>query len=278
MSQQSQNGYIYVASNPSLTLLKIGITKDFPDRRMRELSTTGVPDAFILEYCALVPDYQNLEKVVHRDLGDKRHTQNREFFDVTVTQAIIAIRSKATKLLDEQIFFQTEEEVEAERIDGLLKAAASKVPEQLDAVGKSIRAKTVKSFGELANTIENLPYLRRITNTYRILSAIALISLFLIVASAPLPKSYEIYFYLYFFLFALVLLGLRIHQVRQANCEQKLLEKRFSKFYLELLQLLEVKRKELLANPDWEQEIDILRHDLNAKIDEFVKVEKSYFD
>ena len=278
MIQQSGNGYIYVASNPSLTLLKIGITKDFPDKRMRELSTTGVPDSFVLEYCALVPAYQNLEKVVHKDLGDKRHTQNREFFDVTVSQAIVAIRSKAAKLLDEQIFFQTEEEVEAERIDGLLKAAASKVPEQIDAVGKWTRAKIVVSLGNLIDSLGDLPQLKRIAIATSLISAIFIISFIILLVNAPLPISYKPYSYVYICLMCLVPLGFRFHWSRKYDHEKELLEKRFSKFYLELLQLLEVKRKELLANPDWEQEIDILRRDLDAKIDEFVRVERSIFD
>ncbi|EPO6695902.1 GIY-YIG nuclease family protein [Pseudomonas aeruginosa] len=82
-------GYIYLLSNPSMPgLLKIGHTMDLPEQRLRQLNTTGVPLPFILEACFLVDDPESLERAVHTALTPHRPVQNREFFNLSPSQAL----------------------------------------------------------------------------------------------------------------------------------------------------------------------------------------------
>lgn len=82
--------YIYVLSNNSMPgLLKIGRTDRSPIDRAKELSTTGVPTPFVLEYFLPVEDSVLAESLIHKHLEEIgcRATQNREFFELTTNNA-----------------------------------------------------------------------------------------------------------------------------------------------------------------------------------------------
>lgn len=82
-------GYVYILSNPSIPgLLKIGRTMDPPEQRLRQLNTTGVPLPFVLEACFLVANPEALEHAIHAVLDKHRPTQNREFFQLPLAQAL----------------------------------------------------------------------------------------------------------------------------------------------------------------------------------------------
>jgi T5orf172 domain len=85
----NKSGYIYFASNPAmLGLIKIGQTKDSPSDRLPELHTTAVPTPFVLEACFRVIDRIEAEKRTHELLAQSRHASNREFFQVSLGDAI----------------------------------------------------------------------------------------------------------------------------------------------------------------------------------------------
>ena len=85
--------YVYMLSNPSMPgLLKIGKTTTSPDQRMAELHSTGVPLPFTLELSFEVDDCHHRERLAHGALHDYRVAGNREFFRVSVQQAIDAMR------------------------------------------------------------------------------------------------------------------------------------------------------------------------------------------
>jgi len=89
------NGFIYVMSNPSYSdgLLKIGKSKSDPSSfRKEELYTTGVPQPFVIEYSALVEDYNAIETKVHESLSAYRPNKSREFFNCSIEQAILTIQ------------------------------------------------------------------------------------------------------------------------------------------------------------------------------------------
>ncbi len=100
-------GFIYIMSNPSHPgLLKIGQTSKDPEERRRELYTTGVPTDFVLEYWALSDDYVSLELEIHRSLDHLRYNQNKEFFNISVLEAINEIRERAgDRLESEKVFY-----------------------------------------------------------------------------------------------------------------------------------------------------------------------------
>jgi hypothetical protein len=122
-------GFIYIMSNPAHPgLLKIGQTSKDPLVRRKELSTTGVPEEFVIEYQALVSDYRRQEKYIHQKLSKVRHSDRKEFFSISVPEAINTIREQCgDKIKYEEVIHTTSEELEKvtsrKIIKGFLKAA-----------------------------------------------------------------------------------------------------------------------------------------------------------
>ena len=86
------NGYVYVLFNPALKdQVKIGKTTNSPEERAAELSTTGLPHSFVVAYAERVSDCDRVERLVHDKLGEYRVNPNREFFRVSVRDAIQAV-------------------------------------------------------------------------------------------------------------------------------------------------------------------------------------------
>lgn len=89
-------GFVYVLTNAAMpNLVKIGFSLKMPTERAAELSSTGVPGSFEVEYYCLVEDPAGLESRVHADLAPKRHSADREFFRISVTEAITSIARRA---------------------------------------------------------------------------------------------------------------------------------------------------------------------------------------
>jgi hypothetical protein len=85
----NKSGYIYFASNPSMVgLIKIGETKDSPSNRLPRLHTTAVPTPFVLEVCFRVIDRVEAERRVHELLAPSRNSSNREFFQISLGDAL----------------------------------------------------------------------------------------------------------------------------------------------------------------------------------------------
>ena len=88
-------GFVYIMSNPLFSRIKIGkSTKDPSKDRLSELNQgTGTPEKFKCEYYAFVGDENALEREVHQKFKNRRPNPNREFFDVSVLEAIEVIRT-----------------------------------------------------------------------------------------------------------------------------------------------------------------------------------------
>lgn len=95
-------GYLYVLVNPTLPgMVKIGRTARSPAERAAELSTaTGVPTPFIVAFEQAFDDCHKAEAYVHEVLSHKGHriSSNREFFNISSTEAISAILATPGKL------------------------------------------------------------------------------------------------------------------------------------------------------------------------------------
>jgi hypothetical protein len=79
-------GYVYCFSNPSMPgLLKVGITERTPEERAKELSTTGVPTPFVIEFAKRVKSPAQKEATLHALLEKyaERTNARREFFRTT---------------------------------------------------------------------------------------------------------------------------------------------------------------------------------------------------
>jgi hypothetical protein len=86
-------------------IVKIGMSDRDPSHfRYAELSTTGVPDPFFVEYYAFTIEPEKLEKDVHDHLSTFRRSQNREFFNISAKDAISAIK----KIGESRIKFEEE--------------------------------------------------------------------------------------------------------------------------------------------------------------------------
>ncbi len=91
---EKKEGYVYVLSNPAMPgLVKIGRTTRHPTDRVRELnSASGVALPLKLE-ASIRTKYPNwTERLLHQALDRYRLNQNREFFQLSVDEAVAICR------------------------------------------------------------------------------------------------------------------------------------------------------------------------------------------
>jgi len=107
-------GFIYIMSNPSHPgLLKIGQTGKDPEERRKELGSTGVVQDFVLEYRALSEDYESLEREIHRALANVRTNPKKEFFNISVPEAVNKIREiSGNRIESDKVFYVSPEELQ----------------------------------------------------------------------------------------------------------------------------------------------------------------------
>jgi len=98
-------GRVYILSNKAMPgLLKIGYTMNTVEGRVNELSSaTGVHSEFFIEYQVECRDAASVEALVHDSLQSRRHDTSREFFSITLTEAVDVIRLHAKEIIDEEI-------------------------------------------------------------------------------------------------------------------------------------------------------------------------------
>ena len=104
-------GFVYIMSNPLFTRIKIGkSTKDPTIDRLNELNReTGTPEKYKCEYYAFVGDENGLERAAHRLFSNNRPNSKREFFEISISEAIQAIRATATDfggIKHEEVFYK----------------------------------------------------------------------------------------------------------------------------------------------------------------------------
>lgn len=77
-----RNGFIYILSNECMPgVYKIGMTKNEPESRAKEISaTTGVPTSFKVHAAFHSKNPRADEKMIHEALAASRVSDNREFF------------------------------------------------------------------------------------------------------------------------------------------------------------------------------------------------------
>lgn len=97
-------GYVYILVNSSFPdLVKIGRTTKTPEGRAAELSATGTPGRFVVAYSALVDNCVEVEAEMHAFFSRQRHTNDREFFKISSSNAIdILIGIAKDKKINEQ--------------------------------------------------------------------------------------------------------------------------------------------------------------------------------
>lgn len=93
------SGFVYLLVNSAMPgLVKIGKTDRDPEARARELSsTTGVPSSFVVVHSVFVINCSELERTIHRKLDYCREHRRREFFRISVSEAIQVIQPLKTE-------------------------------------------------------------------------------------------------------------------------------------------------------------------------------------
>lgn len=89
-----KNGFVYVMTNPSMPgLVKVGMSARNPALRAKDddLTSTGVPTPFEVQYSALFDDMRKAEKLAHQKLSEYHY--NKEFFKTDIATAIYVIES-----------------------------------------------------------------------------------------------------------------------------------------------------------------------------------------
>ena len=88
-------GYVYAARNALFGhLLKIGATMFTPEKRLRELSSTGVPEPFELVAFIQSTNPFALEKAIHRHFSNVRtYGRRKEFFTLTCDELIVYFKT-----------------------------------------------------------------------------------------------------------------------------------------------------------------------------------------
>lgn len=89
-----EKGFVYVLTNPAMPgIVKVGKTARVPDKRIldSDLTSTGVPTPFVVEYYAFFQEMGRAERRAHEKLGQFHF--GKEFFRVDKALAIIAIES-----------------------------------------------------------------------------------------------------------------------------------------------------------------------------------------
>ena len=102
-------GYVYILTNPSFKedWVKIGKSSRPVDIRSKELDNTAVPLPFEIYATLKTVKYSEVERAVHQtidSLTDLRIRQNREFFNITPSEALNILKRMATMLDDAEIF------------------------------------------------------------------------------------------------------------------------------------------------------------------------------
>ena len=108
-------GWLYVMWNENLRsgVIKIGRTNDLR-QHTQDLYTAGVPTPYKIAFRALVDNYEEIEKLVHKSLQEHRLNSERDFFECPVAKAIFAIRESA-HIISEEVYFKDDEEIEREQ-------------------------------------------------------------------------------------------------------------------------------------------------------------------
>ena len=75
---------VYILQNDAMPgLVKVGMTTNSIEERMRSLDTTGVPLPFRCFFAAEVHDAKKVEERIHEAFGDQRVREKREFFKIS---------------------------------------------------------------------------------------------------------------------------------------------------------------------------------------------------
>ncbi len=106
---------IYVLINEAMPgYVKIGMTNNSLEERIRSLDTTSVPLPFECFYAATVKSARECEKLLHDAFLDHRVRSNREFFEVSPERIVSALRlAEIENVTPRKDYVETQEDQKA---------------------------------------------------------------------------------------------------------------------------------------------------------------------
>ena len=104
-------GWVYVLTNLALPdLVKVGFTLKDTKLRAQELSHTGVPGKWVVQYEAYVVNPREIEQKAHKSL--KQYLHSKEFFTCTVETAVAVLKEASIGNCQFENKFHAAEDVE----------------------------------------------------------------------------------------------------------------------------------------------------------------------
>jgi hypothetical protein len=102
LEPESDEGYVYIISNPSIAedLVKIGFTKRDPAERLKELDQAGLPTEYIEHYRIFTKDARQLEVRLHKHFAAQRYREDKEFFKLSPHEVYAVLQSWGVKSLE----------------------------------------------------------------------------------------------------------------------------------------------------------------------------------
>lgn len=98
-------GYIYFLTNIAIPgLIKIGHTTNSLEERLSQLNSTGVPAPFHVAASFQVENPSQIEKIIHKKLNKHRYNKNREFFEISIKNAMSETVGEIIEVLHEGSF------------------------------------------------------------------------------------------------------------------------------------------------------------------------------
>ena len=95
-------GWVYIFSNPGLPkVVKVGYTLKHPRDRAKELSHSGVPRPYVIEYAVRVDSPHKVEKRVHRRLTSEGLNDGKEWFRCSADHAIAVVLDESEEIYQE---------------------------------------------------------------------------------------------------------------------------------------------------------------------------------
>jgi len=106
---------IYVLINEAMPgYVKIGMTNNALEERIRSLDTTSVPLPFECFYAARVKNAKECERLLHDTFLDHRVRSNREFFEISPERVVSALRlAEIENITPNKDYVESEEDQKA---------------------------------------------------------------------------------------------------------------------------------------------------------------------
>ncbi len=90
---QKDKEIVYILTNPAMEgYIKIGHTTKNLSQRLKDLDNTSIPMPFECEFAIEVDDAKQAERLMHEAFDNMRVNPRREFFEMSPTGAIAALR------------------------------------------------------------------------------------------------------------------------------------------------------------------------------------------